>query len=146
MAIVDLVPGVGKAVTLLGGMAAAKDAAVEYDPGCEPLEIIGNAGMLEELWMSLIGNALGAVPAGGRVEVAVGRRQRCGVVSIRDNGAGIPAAGLDRLGTPFYTTKATGSGLGVSIAYNIVHRHRGTIEYCSEAGQGTTVSVTLPLA
>ncbi|NJK39460.1 MAG: hypothetical protein HC825_04440 [Oscillatoriales cyanobacterium RM1_1_9] len=68
-------------------------------------------------------------------------------VRIRDNGPGIPLEVQSKLFDPFFTTKAVGkgSGLGLSVAYQIIERHHGTIRVASAAGQGTTFIVTLPI-
>ena len=68
------------------------------------------------------------------------------VISMRDNGPGIPAEVLPRIFDPFFTTKdvGEGSGLGLSIVHGIVERHGGSIEVDSKVGQGTTFTVTLP--
>jgi signal transduction histidine kinase len=69
------------------------------------------------------------------------------VVSIRDDGLGIPPEGLDRIFDPFYTTKQVGqgTGLGLSIAYGIAQRHRGRIRVVSDCERGTTVAFEFPL-
>lgn len=67
-------------------------------------------------------------------------------LSISDNGIGIPKENMDKLFTPFFTTKpiGEGTGLGLSIIYDIITKHRGTIEVESEPGEGTTFKVSLP--
>jgi two-component system, NtrC family, sensor kinase len=70
------------------------------------------------------------------------------MISIQDNGSGIPAENVSRLFDPFYTTKpiGKGTGMGLSISYQIVvDRHGGKLECHSTLGQGTTFVVTLPI-
>jgi signal transduction histidine kinase len=69
------------------------------------------------------------------------------VITIADNGCGIPAAIKDRIFDPFFTTKepGKGTGLGLAISYQIITQHRGSIEVRSELGQGTEVVITLPV-
>jgi signal transduction histidine kinase len=69
-----------------------------------------------------------------------------GVVEIADTGPGIPAEVRGRLFTPFFTTKDGGTGLGLPISLRIVEEHAGALEVQSEADQGTTFRVSLPLA
>jgi signal transduction histidine kinase len=68
-------------------------------------------------------------------------------VIIRDSGVGIPQANLDRIFDPFFTTKEVGegTGLGLSTTFNIIRRHGGTIHVHSQAGEGTTFEISLPL-
>jgi signal transduction histidine kinase len=67
------------------------------------------------------------------------------LLSVRDNGLGIPAEQMTHIFEPFYTTKSEGTGLGLAISYGIVERHGGTIEVSSQPDQGTTFVVRLPV-
>jgi len=67
-------------------------------------------------------------------------------VTVRDTGVGIPAAQLDDLFTPFFTTKKKGTGLGLALTHKIIEDHGGSIHIASELGQGTAVTVRLPTA
>lgn len=65
-------------------------------------------------------------------------------ISIQDNGKGISEENLGKIGTPFFTTKSNGTGLGLSVCYKIIHEHGGRIDVQSKLGQGTTFTVVLP--
>jgi signal transduction histidine kinase len=78
------------------------------------------------------------------VDVTVDEDGEGPVISIRDNGAGMPPEVLARLYEPFFTTKERGSGLGLGISRRIVDEHGGRLEIHSEAGQGTEVIIRLP--
>ncbi|MCX7781579.1 MAG: ATP-binding protein [Negativicutes bacterium] len=132
-------------ITLLSGQAQAKCVAIDYIAGDESPYVNGNAHLLKQLWLNLLRNALDAVPAGGKIEVTLSRKKEFCAVSVKDNGSGIPPEKLRLLGTPFYTTKEHGTGLGLSVSYNIVHKHRGRLEFASKPGEGTTATVILPL-
>ena len=67
-----------------------------------------------------------------------------GPVPCRDTGRGMPAETLRRIGTPFFTTRDDGTGLGVVLARSVIAQHGGTLRYESEPGQGTRVRVSLP--
>ncbi len=69
------------------------------------------------------------------------------MVRVQDTGAGIPAENLPRLFEPFFTTKKKGKGvgLGLSVAYGIIHEHGGAISAHSAVGEGTTFIITLPV-
>jgi signal transduction histidine kinase len=105
---------------------------------------------LFQVFVNLIRNALDAVEAlgpRGRVRVRVRRTDEQVSVEVEDNGVGVAPDDLRRVFEPFFTTKEVGrgTGLGLPISARIVERCGGTIRFESEKGQGTTVTVTLPL-
>jgi two-component system, sporulation sensor kinase A len=67
------------------------------------------------------------------------------IIRITDSGKGIAPDHIAKLGEPFYTTKETGTGLGLMVSYNIILSHKGRINISSELGKGTIVEVVLPL-
>ena len=68
-------------------------------------------------------------------------------LEVQDTGTGIPPENIGKLFTPFFSTKADvkGVGLGLAVAYGIIHRHKGRIEAYSKVGEGSTFTVTMPL-
>ena len=66
-------------------------------------------------------------------------------VEVRDSGRGMPREVLERVGTPFFTTREQGTGLGVAMARAAFRQHGGSLEYQSEEGRGTVVIGTLPV-
>ena len=84
--------------------------------------------------------------AGGNIwlSTAFEAPQRMVCVKVRDDGPGIPADILPRIFEPFLTTKESGVGLGLAISHSILERHGGSIEAHSNAGSGTTFTITLP--
>jgi signal transduction histidine kinase len=109
------------------------DATVEADPR-----------RLREAVLNLVANAIEATRAGGEVAVEVLRANDAAQIEIRDTGSGMPPEVLTRLGTPFFTTRDEGTGLGVVLARSVVAQHGGALRYRSEPGQGTTATITLP--
>jgi len=107
----------------------------------------GNASELREVFTNLVLNALDAMPWGGHLHVATEDAGDQVVARFRDTGVGMDEETRSRVFDPFFTTKAVqGTGLGLSVAYGIVARHRGTIDVESERGVGTEFAVTLPAA
>jgi two-component system NtrC family sensor kinase len=105
---------------------------------------------LFQVFVNLLKNALDAVEARGprgRVRIVVARAEEAVEVRVEDNGCGIAPENLRRVFEPFFTTKEVGkgTGLGLPISARIVERCGGTIRLESEKGEGTTVTVTLPL-
>jgi PAS domain S-box-containing protein len=101
---------------------------------------------LRRVFVNVIGNALEATEhrPGARVEVTVYRRERHAVVEITDNGEGISAEARTRILQPFFTTKPTGTGLGLVIVKKIMDLHGGNIEIDTVPGLGTAVRLVIP--
>jgi len=106
-----------------------------------------SAGRLRQVVTNLISNAADAIPGEGKIVIATSQTPEVFLISIRDNGAGIPPAVRSKIFDPFFTTKAIGqgTGLGLAISYGIVHDHQGSIEVQSEEGVGTEFIVKIPL-
>jgi two-component system NtrC family sensor kinase len=105
------------------------------------------AGRLHQVLMNLIGNAVDAIVGEGKIVIATSQTPEAFLISIRDNGEGIPEAVRSRIFDPFFTTKpiGQGTGLGLAISYGIVQDHGGAIEVQSEEGVGTEFIVKIPL-
>lgn len=109
------------------------------------LSIIADPALLKELLINLIINAVQAMSEGGTLSIRVSPALNDAVsIVIRDTGVGIPPENLDRVFTPFFTTKAKGTGLGLAIVQQIVDSHCGTVSLKSEVGIGTEMRVVLP--
>jgi PAS domain S-box-containing protein len=107
---------------------------------------LGSATELREVFTNLINNALDAMPDGGRISIKTTRDDDRLILTIADTGVGIPEAIRDRIFDPFFTTKGVHStGLGMSISYNIIDRHNGTIRVESEEGRGSVFTIQLPV-
>ncbi|MEK7848219.1 MAG: ATP-binding protein, partial [Chloroflexota bacterium] len=108
--------------------------------------VSGNSGELRQVLTNIMLNALDAMPQGGTLSVKTHQQDGMAVIAIADTGAGIPPEIQGKVFDPFFTTKGPrGTGLGLSVAYGIVHRHGGAIDLVSAVGKGTTFHVRLPL-
>jgi signal transduction histidine kinase len=95
--------------------------------------------------LNLVLNACQAMgEKGGKLMVTATTQDSQVVLTVEDNGPGIPAAILRKVFDPFYTTKATGTGLGLFVTQRIVKAHGGTIELESTEGKGTCFTICLP--
>ncbi|GAB6063786.1 PAS domain-containing protein [Deferrisoma palaeochoriense] len=115
-------------------------------------------GQLEQVVTNLVLNARQAMPRGGTVRVAAGsctveENEHPGlaagnyvVLEVEDTGIGIPPEHLPKIFDPYFTTKQTGSGLGLATVHSIVRRHGGTVTVASKLGEGTRFRVYLPAA
>lgn len=120
----------------------------------DQIAVCGDRDRLKQVLINLVSNGIKYTPAGGRVLVSLGRKDRYATVSIEDNGPGIPAEDLPHIFERFYRAEKArkrskdgkgGYGLGLSIAYWIVHLHEGDITVDSVIGKGTTFTVKIPL-
>ncbi|MCQ5373621.1 MAG: HAMP domain-containing histidine kinase, partial [Candidatus Methanomethylicia archaeon] len=93
---------------------------------------------------NLVLNAIQAMPNGGTLTISAYREGDYFVMKISDTGAGIPKEVLDKLFTPFFTTKAKGMGLGLAVSKKLVEAHGGSINVESEVGKGTTFTIKIP--
>jgi len=111
------------------------------------LEIGGDRDQLRQVFTNLIINGLQAMPEGGDLMVRTEPDQsdQQVMVTVQDSGCGIPDKDKERLFTPFFSTKARGTGLGLAVSYGIVRDHGGDIRFESRAGEGATFMVLLPL-
>jgi signal transduction histidine kinase len=94
--------------------------------------------------LNLILNALEAMPDGGTLTLGIAEHGGRIEVTLSDTGSGIPEDALKRLGSPFFTTKARGSGLGLFLTRRLVQSAGGELEIRSEVGRGTTCQVRWP--
>ena len=108
--------------------------------------IVGTLQELSQAVSNLIFNSVEAMPAGGRVTVRTFTRGEHAVIEVEDNGTGMSSETRQRLFDPFYTTKAQGQGLGMSVVYGIVNRLGGTVEVDSAPGCGSRVRLVFPVS
>jgi len=142
---VDVGQGLTDTLIMLKAKAKAKNAGIDVEVDPELPLVSGFGGELNQVWLNLIDNALDAVSPSGHVAVRAVRCEEGIVVTIKDDGPGIPAEFLDRIFDPFFTTKPVGqgTGLGLDIVRRLVRRHDGEIEVRSKPGH-TEFRVTLP--
>lgn len=110
----------------------------------EDINCMMDISKMKQVFMNLIMNAVDAMPSGGKVKI-LGKKQGVKyVISVSDNGSGIPQEKLESIFNPFYTTKDTGTGLGLSITHKIIKDHNGSIKVNSTVGKGTEFVIKLP--
>ncbi|MEL7657213.1 MAG: ATP-binding protein, partial [Bacillota bacterium] len=106
-----------------------------------------NQGQLNQVFLNLLLNAAQAIEKQGEIIIKTWVEGNNILISVADNGPGIPPEIQNRIFEPFFTTKEVGkgTGLGLSVSYDIVKKHNGTIEVESTQGEGTTFTVKLPI-
>jgi two-component system NtrC family sensor kinase len=104
-----------------------------------------DGGQMKQVFLNLISNAAQAMPEGGTLRLRTARAGDEIAVSFTDTGEGIPRANLERIFDPFFSTRPSGTGLGLSVSLGIVQAHKGRITVETEEGRGSTFTVWLPV-
>lgn len=116
-----------------------------YDPHLPPVRVMIEG--LEQVFMNILVNAVDAMDGGGRLTISTVAANGAVRATISDTGIGMTPDERRRAFEPFFTTKEVGrgTGLGLSVSYSIIQRHRGSIEIDSEKSKGTQVMITIPM-
>lgn len=110
----------------------------------DDIDLLCNPNQLKQVFVNFLKNAIESMPFGGNVNIHVQRIEGKRVqISFSDEGMGIDGELMRYLGTPFYTTKDKGIGLGLTVSNKIIQEHNGTMKIDSQTGKGTTVKVEL---
>jgi signal transduction histidine kinase len=125
-------------------------AVTEDSPGTQ-LRVVADPELLRQALLNIALNAMQAMPDGGVLHINLGRDRQTATLSLRDTGTGIPPDKLDRIFDLYFTTKATGTGIGLSMTYRIIQLHGGVIQVKSDvdpksSSHGTMFTLRLPLA
>ncbi|MCE1253479.1 MAG: HAMP domain-containing histidine kinase [Anaerolineae bacterium] len=127
------------------------DKSLNVEAFLSELTIVGDEDLLSQVWMNLLHNSIKFTPPGGSIQVAVTTEAENVIFSISDTGIGISAEDQVHVFERFYkadksrTRAAGGNGLGLAIVTRIINLHHGSINLTSEAGKGTTFTVSLPI-
>jgi len=127
---------------VLDGRAHQAGVSLSLEGDARP--VTGDPRRLKEALINLVANAIEATPTGGSVALKIRDATESALLEVRDSGRGIKPEDLERLGTPFYTTRSDGTGLGVVLAQGVITQHGGSLAYVSTVGKGTTATITLP--
>ncbi len=121
---------------------------IEKNYTSDRLDLEGQEGELHQVILNVLANAAQAIRENGTITITTRKVREKLEVVISDTGCGISKENLGKVTNPFFTTKdpGQGTGLGMSIAYNIIQSHQGTIKYESDEGVGTTVTIGLPIS
>ncbi|MFP3679148.1 ATP-binding protein [Pseudomonas sp. SIMBA_041] len=123
---------------------ASHHIEVRIDDQAPTATLYADARQLKQAGLNLIVNAIDAMPEGGRLTVGISSEQHYTVIRISDTGQGIAPDMLERIFTPFVTTKASGTGLGLAKVFSIMESHDGRIECVSEKEAGATFTLYIP--
>ena len=144
---IDLHAVIDETLTLVAHDMSARHVSAAVNQSASPCVVDGDEVLLQQVLVNLVMNAMDAMtetPPGQRhVTINSDVRATAVDVSVRDTGPGLPPHILDRLFSPFVTTKARGLGIGLTIVRSIVDAHGGTIVACNNPEGGATFTVTL---
>ena len=145
----DLTALVNEVVRVMSARASAAGTSLSADVQDSLPAAVVDTDKVKQVLVNLVENGLDAVSQGGAVRIRASAAADGGGVEIfvEDNGCGIPPENIDKLFTPFFTTKQAdkGTGLGLALAYGVVKMHSGDISVSSEMGHGTEFRIWLPL-
>jgi signal transduction histidine kinase len=111
----------------------------------DPVEIYVDPNRVKDALLNIIKNAIQALENHGTITLKIYRKNKTCILEIRDTGPGIAEEDLRFIFDPFYTTKKTGTGLGLTITHRIIEEHDGRIEVESKTGEGSTFRVVIPI-
>lgn len=131
-------------VTLAEPEAHLHGVSMERQFPAESLYVNVDIDLMKQALLNVVLNGIQAMPNGGTLSVGAGRNDETIVAEIHDQGAGIPAEIRDKVFNLYFTTKKTGSGIGLARTYRIMQLHHGSIEFDSVEGEGTTFRLRFP--
>lgn len=133
-------------MTLIQTQANEKNLVLIYQATDREVFVDCNESELKQVFINILKNAVEATPAGRRIDLALLQLTNTHVlVRCTDEGCGIPKELVAKIGSPFFTTKASGTGLGLMVSQRIIESHGGRMVIQSEENAGTTVEVMLPV-
>lgn len=142
---VDINAVLEKVLTFTSPLLRENNIDLEVSLTPELPRVTADASRIKQVFVNMILNAIQAMPEEGRLRITTSRHNDYICTEFCDNGMGIEQEQLPRIFDPFFTTKEYGIGLGLSISYQIVKSHQGTIHVTSTPGEGTVFKVKLPL-
>jgi signal transduction histidine kinase len=132
-------------VLLLQPQAVMRGVEIKVRPISETAYIYCDENQIKQVLINIVKNGIEAMEHGGTLSIEATADHDTAAIRIADQGTGIPPDKLDRLGSPFFTTKENGTGLGLTVCYRIMRNHGGRIEVDSRQGEGTTFTLYLPV-
>jgi len=132
-------------LSMVGHQAQLQNVEIVKDFTSPLPRVMADFDQLQQVFTNLMLNAIQAMPEGGTLTLRTSGENGKVRVDVEDTGCGMPKEHLNKLGTPFFTTKDKGKGvgLGVAVVYGIVEQHNGKVTVQSEVGKGTTFTVEL---
>lgn len=139
--VVALIRGVSEVFT------AAGKIELEISARPDAIYVLADKDQFVRVFNNLIKNAIQAIPKerAGRIVIELVQKEDKVIIRIGDNGVGIDPSKISKIFVPYFTTKSTGTGLGLAMVRQIIENHQGTIDFDTELGVGTTFEIVLPV-
>ncbi|RIV22842.1 GHKL domain-containing protein [Alicyclobacillaceae bacterium I2511] len=130
---------------LMQSQAIVYNAAIRVTPCSQPVQVLCDENQLKQVFINILKNAIEAMSKGGTIRMSIHTKPEDAEVTVRicDEGVGMKADQLQRVGQAFYTTKEQGNGLGMLVTSKIIQSHGGRLDIRSTPGKGTCVDVVL---
>jgi len=133
-------------VTQLASPEAAQNGvSIDVQLGTEALPVLIDYDLVKQAFDNVVLNGVQAMPEGGSLRISARRNDKAAVIEVRDSGPGIPPEVRDKVFNLYFTTKKTGSGIGLAMTYRVLQMHHGSLDFDTELGRGTTFRLCLPL-
>jgi signal transduction histidine kinase len=123
---------------------SAKSINITMEAGVREPHVNGDSEQLKQVFFNIIGNAIEAITSKSEIKILSGLEDRFVFVKIIDHGSGISKDDLSKVFEPYYTTKASGNGIGMMIVHRIMRDHGGDVGIDSKVGAGTIVTLRFP--
>ncbi len=142
----DLRSLASEVVSLSGLEARSHKVEIVQEMGTQPLPVRVDTDLMKQAILNVIINGVQAMPEGGTLTVRAFSSAQAAVLEVHDTGPGISAEIRDKIFNLYFTTKKSGSGIGLALTYRAMQLHNGALDLDSAAGEGTTFRFMLPLA
>jgi signal transduction histidine kinase len=126
--------------------AARQEVKIESQLGDVPLPVRADADLIKQALLNVVLNGVQSMASGGELCIAARHHDSAAVIEVQDQGGGIPPELRDKVFNLYFTTKKTGSGIGLAMSYRVLQLHNGALDFVTEVGRGTTFRLILPLA
>jgi len=136
---------IGDIVPIMESQAIITNVRIQVDQGANIPDVQCDVNQIKQVLINLMKNGIEAMPDGGKLQVRSSYDTGYVVIEVEDQGGGIPQEVIKRLGEPFYTTKQSGTGLGLTVCFKIIQAHGGSLTFTSIPNQGTIARVKLPI-
>jgi signal transduction histidine kinase len=125
--------------------AARQGVKIERQLPVESLLARADSDLLKQALLNVVLNGVQAMPQGGTLSIRASKEDDEIMVEVRDQGSGIPAEIRDKIYDLYFTTKKTGTGIGLAMTYKVMQLHHGSVDFESGDGRGTSFRLRLPL-
>ncbi|MBA3721358.1 MAG: PAS domain-containing protein [Parachlamydiaceae bacterium] len=143
---IDLIPFMNEMLQLVqADQALSPGTKCQFHSELPNLVVPIDLQLFKSSMLNLLVNALQAMPNGGNLLIELEKIEEHAIIKVQDTGVGIPQENLDKIFSPFFTTKESGNGLGLSEVYKVIQTHGGAIEVQSLIGKGTLFTIKIPL-